>query len=810
MKKNYLLLLALFASLSAFSQLNVTFRSQLTFPGKSCANIWGYTDSLNREFALVGTTAGMSIVNVTNPTTPVLLFNIAGVNSQWREIKTHGKYAYVTTEGGAGLQIVNLSFLPDSAPSKLWTGNGAIAGLSRIHALHIDGGFAYLYGCRNTGNSYLFNGSALICSLSDPWNPNFVGHTSTGVSPTVDYIHDGQALGNKLYGGHIYQGQFSIYDITNKAAPVLLNKQTTPTAFCHNTWLNGASDVVFTTDETSNSFLASYNVSNPNNIQLLDKIQSQNPGSGSIIHNTYIKNEYAVSSYYRDGFTIVDAARPANLVLTGWYDTAPGLSGNGFNGAWGVYPYFPSGNIVVSDIESGLFVFTPTYTRACYLEGLVTDSATGLAINAASIQVTGPATLNESSAVNGEYKTGTVVSGTYTVTVSKAGYVTKTITNVVLQNGVLTNLNVALSIPRNSISGDVFVQGTFAKISGAYVRIENPVLGTTTTTADVNGHWIINNFYPGTYTVTVGRWSYITKCSTFNFNAGNAIKNDTLTVGIYDDFTFSQGWKPSNLAKRGKWVRTAPVGTTFVNPNDANPNSDASTDCSSLCYVTGNGGGTADNDDVDSGEVKLNSPYLNLTGYSDPYIHYSRWFFASPGSNDTMEIKLFKGSAVAFLEKVNVGSSGNSSWKQVLFRVKDFHPVLGTNMRFIVLLKDRVPEHILEAGFDHFYITEGPAPPPFAVDQTQITNKITFNKGILASLFPNPTKDVLYLELNNLENESVQIEITDLLGKVLVNKTYTNTDEQISINTNLLPNSGLYILKATSGNETYTYKFVKE
>lgn len=153
-----------------------------------------------------------------------------------------------------------------------------------------------------------------------------------------------------------------------------------------------------------------------------------------------------------------------------------------------------------------------------------------------------------------------------------------------------------------------------------------------------------------------------------------------------------------------------------------------------------------------------------------------------------MEIKLFKGSAVAFLEKVNVGSSGNSSWKQVLFRVKDFHPVLGTNMRFIVLLKDRVRNIFSRLVLALLY-NEGPALHHCLLTKLKSPNKITFNKGILASLFPNPTKDVLYLELNNLENESVQIEITDLLGKVLVNKTYTNTDEQISINTNLLPNS---------------------
>jgi hypothetical protein len=53
------------------------------------------------------------------------------------------------------------------------------------------------------------------------------------------------------------------------------------------------------------------------------------------------------------------------------------LAGNGFNGAWGAWPYLPSGNIIVSDMEQGLFILGPTYVKACYLDGLVTDAGTG-------------------------------------------------------------------------------------------------------------------------------------------------------------------------------------------------------------------------------------------------------------------------------------------------------------------------------------------------------------------------------------------------------------------------------------------------
>jgi hypothetical protein len=138
----------LFAVFATAQNLNVTFRSQLNYgSGISCSNICGYVDTTGREYALVGTSQGMSVVDISDPDKPVEVKQITGPGSRWREIKVKGNYAYVTTEGGGGLQIVNLGSLPTATgiTSKFWkdifTGS-----LSSIHALHIDGNYAYLYG----------------------------------------------------------------------------------------------------------------------------------------------------------------------------------------------------------------------------------------------------------------------------------------------------------------------------------------------------------------------------------------------------------------------------------------------------------------------------------------------------------------------------------------------------------------------------------------------------------------------------------------------------------------------------------------
>ena len=441
-----IVLLFLLLSLTSSAQLNIQFRSQLQYgAANELANIGGYVDSTGKEYALVGCEAGLSIVDVSNPTAPFQKILIPGTTSIWREVKVRGKYAYVTTEGGSnGLQIINLGKLPGTiavSDYKYWKGTGAILNLlNRIHSLHIDNGYAFLNGTNGGG---LFGGACLIVSLVDPWNPVYMGNTQLSFSGTNRYVHDCFIRNDTLWGAHIYGGFFSVINIANKTAPVLLATQSTPGTYTHNVWLNDAgSRTLFTTDEIGNSYMASYNVSNIGNISELDRVQL-NPGSNGIVHNTHIRNNYAIVSWYQEGVAIVDVSRPDNLIITGFYDTYPQGSGNAFNGCWGVYPYLPSGNLVASDINNGLFVLTPTYVRGCYLEGTITDSCTGLGIPNVTITING-AGITKNGKLSGIYKTGTASAGTYSVTFSKAGYIGKTISGVSLTNGQLTNLNLQL------------------------------------------------------------------------------------------------------------------------------------------------------------------------------------------------------------------------------------------------------------------------------------------------------------------------------------------------------------------------------
>ena len=769
------------------AQLNVTFQAQLPYPGETCANICGYVDSLGNEYALVGAQMGMSIVDVTIPNSPVEVLQIPGPDNLWKEIKVRGKYAYVTSEGGNGLQIINLRSLPNVAgvTSRYWAPTIAGAGtLNTIHALHIDNNFVYLYG------SNLFDGGALVADLTDPWNPVYAGNYQNNVSP---YVHDGYVRNDTLYSGHIYDGFFSVVDFRNKTAPVELANQFTPNNFTHNTWLSQNSKTLFTTDEKDDSYLTAYDISNLGSINELDRIQS-NPGSNSVVHNTHIinvvGNDYAVTSWYKDGFTITDVGRPINMIQVGNYDTYAG-SGGGFEGDWGVYPYLPSGTIVVSNIDEGLFVFSPTYVRACYLEGIVTDSICGVTLNDTdvSISVVG---VTDSTDIVGQYRTGTAIPGTYNITFSHSGYVTKVFTGVVLAPGVLTNLNVQLApISTVSITGTVSNAISSAPIAAANVTITD-ASNTYNFTSNVTGNFSSCNVVSGTnYNVYAGKWGYETYCASGQtINTGSSVLAYPLTPGYYDDFTFNFGWNVNSSASTGAWERGIPLGT-FNAGIAANPGLDVATDCSNQAYVTGNTGVTGSDQDVDNGATTLTSPIFDLTSYSTPYLDYSRWFFNSGGMgspNDSLTIYVSNGLTSVLIETVLATSPLNSTWVPKSYKISDYIAPTAT-MKVIVRTADAAPGHILEAGFDKFMIVEGPA----GINESNLNNSV--------SVYPNPFTDETSIsyDLTNSLAAGASVLITDVTGKQVAR--YELKQRKGVVNMSPSISNGVYFVRIVNGDE---------
>lgn len=785
MKKSILTTLLIVCCTLAFAQpnKNMVKRSHLRFPGKVLSNICGYVDSLGNEYALVGTSTGMTIVNVTDPDNIFSVASITGPNSIWREIKTWQHYAYVTTEGGGGLQIVNLRNLPGTnLPFHSWTPSISGQTLGSIHALHIDAGYVYLYG------SNISNKGIVIADLTDPYNPAFAGLYDNM------YVHDGYVRNDTAWAGQIYAGNFAVIDLSNKANPVVINTQQTPNSFTHNTWLSDNSKYLFTTDEVDNSYLAAYDVSNPNAILFMDKIQSQHPGSQSIVHNTHILNDYAITSWYKDGVVITDCHRPQNLVNVGYIDDCP-LSGGGFDGVWGVYPFLPSGTIVASDIDSGLYVYTPTYVRACYLEGVVRDSLCNTLLNNVRIELIGTSVL-DSTDFTGNFKTGTPDAGSYTLQVSKPGYNTLSMP-VTLVNGQVNLLDIKLlSNSTVNLNGLIQDSVTSAPLTGTNVAISD---GNTSYSfqTDANGNFSNCATVAGNYNVVAGKWGYETICFDTLINLANPSINLLLNQKIQDDFSFNYGWTVSTTATTGAWIRGVPVGTSFNSTFDANPNDDAGNDCSNKAFVTGNAGGSASQDDVDNGATYLTSPLFDLSTYVNPIVHYSRWFFNAGGTgnpNDSLHILLNNGSTEVQLELVTANSIGNSSWISKSIDVTNLLPMTST-MQLRVVTADVPPGHLVEAAFDNFSVTEG------ALGVTNI--KGTSSNFVVQ---PNPSQNQFTIYAASIaQAEGATCILKDIYGKEI--ERFKLNQQAASFGSKLA--AGVYFITLKNGNEQSTQKLIK-
>ena len=479
---------------------NLQFRSVTTYPSEM-SDVWGYAAD-GKEYALATYEDGFSVVDVTDPDNPVFLHDVPGPNTYWRDVKTYGHYAYGIHEntGGfldQGLVIMDLSQLPDALSVTFWHTDGTPGVDFRdAHNIFIDEkGFVFLIG----GN--VASGGVLMLDVrNNPTNPTVVGEY------TDRYVHDIFVRNDTLWTAEVGAGQFSIIDIRSKTNPVVLARQTTPLSFTHNIWVSDDGRTAYTTDERTGAYLAAYDITDVNDIKELDRYRS---ASNVIPHNAFVKDEFIVVSWYAHGIIILDGTFPDELVEVGRFDTAPNYPGQGFHGAWGVYPYLPSGNILVTDIEEGLFVLSPEYKNATHLRGTVKNETNGNEIAGAAVEIVGPeGTNNQMTTLNGTFKHGQVVGGTFTINVSKTGFESAS-RQITLSEGETTQFEIVLSPisyeATDTIYGEVIAGGDEIILcdentNGVNVNIAFDCEGFTSSEL---GSWSVNNEGCITYSASV-------------------------------------------------------------------------------------------------------------------------------------------------------------------------------------------------------------------------------------------------------------------------------------------------------------------
>ena len=376
-------------SASGFACNNVDLLSHVARSGISAspnrvADIWGFTDlNTNREYAIVGVSIGTVVFDVTNPEAPREIGFIDGQSATWRDIKVYQffdaasnrwrAYAYVTTDGASnGLFVLDLSELPHAVRRVNY--NSDFNSAHNVYLTGVDFGTGLAQPGTTpqliAAGSGLSRGQFRSYSLSNPAAPAFQANVAS-----AGYMHDAASLridDQRITGCAIAgqpcdvlvdfnEDQIEFWDVTNATNPTLLSRANryANTGYVHSGWWSEDRQYIYAHDELDerNSGLPStmrvFSIANLGNPTLAGTWTGP---TGAVDHNGFVRgNRYYMSNYTR-GLTVLDLSNPAAPTETGFFDTYGASDSANFAGAWGAYPFFHSGTVAVSDINSGLYL----------------------------------------------------------------------------------------------------------------------------------------------------------------------------------------------------------------------------------------------------------------------------------------------------------------------------------------------------------------------------------------------------------------------------------------------------------------------
>ncbi len=364
---------------------------------------WGWTDPSNgKEYAIIGLNNGTAFIDISNPTNPVYLGKLptATTNSSWRDVKVYKDHAFIVSEAsGHGMQVFDLRRLRSvSNPPRNFTADTRYTEFGNAHNIVIneDTGYAYVVGAQRNNGPY--RGGPLFINIQNPQNPINAGGFRSGGQRA--YTHDAQVV---TYNGPdaTYNGreiligsneiEVVIADITNKSNPITLSTIRYPdVGYTHQGWFTEDMRYFILGDETDEQGVGF----NTRTI-VFDFADLDNPKqhmiytgpTAAIDHNGYVKGDKFYLANYRAGIRVIDIANIGAKSMTevGFFDTYTSSNGAAFNGVWNVYPYFNSGNIVISDIEGGFFLVKKSNSGPCTPTTPSSLAASSITANSASL-----------------------------------------------------------------------------------------------------------------------------------------------------------------------------------------------------------------------------------------------------------------------------------------------------------------------------------------------------------------------------------------------------------------------------------------
>ena len=611
--------------------------------GNDC---WGYVSPSGREYALMGVRNAMVVVEITDPVNPVIVDDVPHTNCVWGDMKTYGDHCYVVNDCSGGMDIVDLSGVDSGTVTLIGQMTGLVFRSHNV-AIDTDSGFLYLCGANLGG------GRLIAVDLSVPDNPVQVGSVSAGAGV---YVHDARIV---TYSSGPYSGKqiafcavggagLDVYDVTDKSNMFRLSRTTyTNLAYAHQVWLSDDKQYLYLNDEGDNiNETVIFDISDLASPVVVNTYHSGTPTAYD--HNLYLKDGYVFEADYTAGMRVFCALDPVNPVQVGWFDTHPENDAPGFDGLWSVFPFFPSGTVIASDSDRGLFVFD--VSEAISAGALAFEFPQGRPAHLFSL---GGATIrvDVTGACGGVHAAGTGMLH-YD---DGGGFV---------------------SVPMVEVSS-----GAYDAVFPALECASNVKYYVTAETAGGSIHVDPLGAPLNTYEATA---------------------LVSLQTVLEDTFETDLGWTVADFATDGLWERGVPVD----DPNyDWDPSTDA--DGSGQCYLTSNVLGESD---VDQGFVFLMSPLLDMSagniGFS--YEYYVR--LSNANGFDGIRVEISSGGGAGPWTEVTRhvvdGGPGWNHYEATAADLADLAVVMTSTMMVRFTAGDGAPESIVEAGIDGFKLNE--------------------------------------------------------------------------------------------------------
>ncbi|NOX57585.1 MAG: choice-of-anchor B family protein [Planctomycetes bacterium] len=624
---------------------------------------WGYVSGSGREYALMGVNTKLVVVEITDPANPVIVGSIAHTTSDWCDVKTFGDHAYVTNESGGGFDIIDLSDVDNGNVTLVtsFTAGGVSSGHNVL--VNTDTGFLYLLG------SNLNGGAVIAFDLNvDPENPTELGRWTEA---SAAYHHDAHIVSytSGIYAGREILFGFSegrgvdIVDVTDKSNMFMLSRTSYPNiAYCHQGWTTPDRKYLYVDDEldegtpgvpTTRTLI--FNIEDLSNPNLVGTFTT---GEQSRDHNLYIDGCVMFQTNYSTGLRVINIANPEAPVEVGFYDTYPENNAVNFNGAWSNYPFFPSGTVIVSDIDRGLFVLDVSAALAqSALLGVLEFAYTPTLPQEVSALSTPMITVDLAGICGGLHKPNTGQ----------------------LHYDLGTGF---VSVPMNSNGLDQYQATLPPALCGQQI-----------------------SYY---FSAETEAGLVITDPSDAPATVYSAIVSDSTIVVFDDNFDNDLSWTVGpDSASTGTFVRGDPVGTGAQPENDNTP-----VGTGRCMYTATNPAGGIGTDDVDNGTVVLTSPTFDLSA-GDARVSYYRWYFERDDGDDpadgfVAEISNNNGGSWTTIESLSPGSGG---WELVEFMVSDFVAPTGQVQLRFMATDGAADGDIVEAAIDDVLITRATCNP---------------------------------------------------------------------------------------------------